>query len=82
MKIFYNNLGHMEVFETCMARFLGIEHDADLVQLPMGGLLETAGLGSYVRPLYVRYGCESVNELVLLTEDCLSTIGMDKAQVR
>lgn len=71
----------MEVFETCMARFLGIEHDADLMQLPMGGLLEAAGLGSFVRPLYVTYGCESIIELVLLTERCLGMIGMDQPQV-
>ena len=71
----------MEVFETCMARFLGIEHDADLIQLPMGGLLESAGLGSFVRPLYRRFGCESVSALVHLKDDCLEEIGMDNAQV-
>lgn len=81
MQIFYSNLGHMEVFETCMARFLGIEHDADLIQMPMGGLLESAGLGSFVRPLYKAFGCEGVNELVHLTDECLELVSMDRAQV-
>lgn len=81
IQVFYGNLGHMEVFETCMARFLGIEHDADLIQLPMGGLLESAGLGSFVRPLYRRFGCESVSALVHLKDACLEEVGMDKAQV-
>eukprot|EP00892_Ulva_mutabilis_P008407 jgi/Ulvmu1/5939/UM026_0061.1 len=79
--VFYSNLGHMEVFETCMARFLGIEHDADLIQLPMGGLLESAGLGHFIRPLRQRFGCESVTELVHLTDDCLEVVGMDKVQM-
>jgi hypothetical protein len=71
----------MDVFETNLARFFGIEHMSDLMQLPMSGCLEAAGLGNFICPLYSQLACTCVGDLAVLTNDSLEAIGMDKQQV-
>jgi hypothetical protein len=82
LQVFYHNLGHMDVFETCLSRFLGIEHLSDLMQLPMSACLEAASLGMYICPLYRELGCTSVGDLAILQESHLKDLGMDTQQVQ
>lgn len=82
LQVFYYNLGHMDVLETCLARFVGIEHLADLMQLPMSACLESASLGMYICSLYRDLGCTSVGDLAVLQEAHLKSLGMDKQQVQ
>lgn len=81
MQVFYHNLGHLDVLETCLARFFGIEHLTDLMQLPMSACLEASSLGMYICSLYQDLGCTSVGDLAILQEAHLKSLGMDKQQV-
>ena len=82
VQVFYYNLGHMDVLETCLARFVGIEHLADLMQLPMSACLEASSLGSFICSLYRDMGCTSVGDLAVLKREHLVSVGMDEQQVQ
>lgn len=71
----------MDVLETCLARFFGIEHLSDLMQLPMSACLEAASLGMFICALHRDLGCSCVGDLAVLQEDHLISLGMDKQQV-
>lgn len=82
LQVFYYNLGHMDVLETCLSRFVGIDHLADLIQLPMSACLEAASLGMFICSLYRDMGCTSVGDLAVLKQEHLKSLGMDKQQVQ
>jgi hypothetical protein len=75
-------MGHLGLVETTLCRFLGVEHDSDLAQLPMSALLEAQGLGHFIRPLYASLGCTTMPQLAQLTEEELTAAGLDSQQVR
>ena len=82
MQTFYDNMGHLDLFETLLCRVLGIEHTSDVAQLPMATLLEAHNLGAFIRPLYLELGCTRVAHVAALTDTHLAGVGMDPHQVR
>lgn len=84
LQTFFTNMGHLDLFETTLCRFLGVEHDSDLEQLPMSSLLEAQGLGHFIRAFYTLEGhnCTTLPHLAHLTEAQLKEVGLDSHQVR
>lgn len=91
MQTFFSNLGHMDLFEATLCRFLGVDHDTDLAQLPMAALLEQHGLASYTRQLHAqpvedahgaKHSCATVLQLSKLDDGQLRDAGLDASQVR
>ena len=80
----------MDLFEATLCRFVGVDHDTDLAQLPMAALLEQHGLSGFTRQLHAqavedrhgsRHSCSMVLQLAGLTEEQLKEAGLDSAQV-
>jgi hypothetical protein len=79
-------MGHMDLFEATLCRFLNVEHDTDLAQLPMAALVEALGSGHVLRPLHALLAAQhlpaSLAALHKVTNEQLVEAGLDTCQVR
>lgn len=82
LQIFPENMGHLDLFEANLCRFLRIQHAGELVQLPMAGLLDAHGLAAFLPALHAQLQCSRVDHLAGVSDEALLAIGMDAAQVR
>jgi hypothetical protein len=73
-------MGHLELFEANLCRFLGIEHNSELLQLPVAPFLDSVGLGSFICGVYTLLGCSRIDHFVGLSQQDLAKLGMDNQQ--
>ena len=72
----------MDLFESTLSRFLGFEHESDMMQLPMAYLLQAQGLSTSIRPLHVQFKCSTLAHLYKLDDEALAAAGLEAQQAR
>jgi hypothetical protein len=80
LQVFFENMGHLELFEANLCHFLGIEHDSELLQLPIAPFLDSVGLGSFLRSIHMQLSCSRIDHFVGVSQRDLMQLGMDNQQ--